>query len=82
MAAGIPVIASDFPAWREIVERNRCGVCIDPFDSAAIAGAIDYFVLNPGAARRMGENGRRAVLEKYNWSIEEKKLCDFYAALA
>jgi glycosyltransferase involved in cell wall biosynthesis len=82
MAAGIPVIASDFPLWRDILERNHCGVCVDPADPAAIAAAIDYFVLNPGAARRMGENGRRAVLEKYNWSIEEKKLCDFYAALA
>ncbi|MDB5729864.1 MAG: glycosyl transferase [Noviherbaspirillum sp.] len=82
MAAGIPVIASDFPLWREILERHRCGVCVDPSDPAAIAAAIDYFVLNPGAARRMGANGRRAVLEKYNWSIEEKKLCDFYTELA
>ena len=78
MAAGIPVIASDFPLWREIIEGNDCGLCVDPLDPRAIAGAIDHLVKNPDIARRMGENGRQAVLKKYNWSIEERKLLDFY----
>jgi glycosyltransferase involved in cell wall biosynthesis len=81
MAAGIPVIASRFPLWRDIVEGNACGVCIDPADPVAIAAAIDYFVLHPDLARRMGENGRRAVLEKYNWQPESRKLVEFYAHL-
>jgi len=79
MAAGIPPIASNFPLWREIVEGNNCGLCVDPLDPAAIAKAIDYLVTHPEEARRMGENGRKAVLATYNWSIEEKKLLDFYA---
>lgn len=78
MAAGIPPIASNFPLWREIVEGNDCGLCVDPLDPAAIAGAIDYLVTHPEEACRLGENGRRAVLEKYNWSIEEAKLLGFY----
>lgn len=78
MSAGIPVIASNFPLWREIIEGNNCGICIDPFDPHAIADAIDYLVLHPPDARQMGENGRKAVLAKYNWSVEEKKLLDFY----
>jgi glycosyltransferase involved in cell wall biosynthesis len=82
MAAGIPVIASDIPLWREIVESARCGLCVDPMDPAAIAGAIDWLLMNPDQACRMGQNGRRAVATRYNWSIEEKKLCSFYAALA
>jgi glycosyltransferase involved in cell wall biosynthesis len=82
MAAGIPVIASGFPLWHSIVEGNDCGLCVDPLDPGAIAGAIDFLVTHPDAARRMGENGRRAVLHHYNWSSEEKKLCGFYAALA
>jgi glycosyltransferase involved in cell wall biosynthesis len=81
MAAGIPVIASRFPLWRAIVEGNACGVCVDPTDPAAIAAAIDHFILHPDFARRMGENGRRAVLEKYNWQPESRKLVDFYARL-
>jgi glycosyltransferase involved in cell wall biosynthesis len=78
MSAGIPVIASDFPLWREIVLGNQCGLCVDPMDPAAIAKAIDYLVAHPDEARQMGENGRRAVLERYNWSVEEAKLMDFY----
>ncbi|MEN3291015.1 MAG: hypothetical protein V7642_268 [Burkholderiales bacterium] len=81
MSAGIPVIASNFPLWRQIIENNKCGVCVDPLDPKAISDAIDYLVLNRDMASRMGENGRHAVMEKYNWSIEEKKLLDFYTIL-
>lgn len=81
MAAGVPVIASNFPLWREIVEGNDCGLCVDPLDPAAIARAIDYLVTHPGEAERMGRNGQRAVQEKYNWSIEEAKLLQLYAGL-
>lgn len=81
MAAGIPVIASHFPLWREIVESNACGLCVNPLDPAAIAKAIDYLVAHPQEAEQMGRNGQRAVQEKYNWDIEEAKLLHFYANL-
>ncbi|MND40571.1 D-inositol-3-phosphate glycosyltransferase [compost metagenome] len=79
MCAGIPVIASDFPLWRSIVNDAQCGVCVDPLKPHEIAKAIDYFINNPDKARVMGEQGRAAVLEKYNWSIEENKLLNFYS---
>lgn len=78
MSAGIPVIASDFPLWREIIHGNDCGLLVDPLDPAAIAKAIDYLVTNPAEAQRMGANGRKAVNERYNWAIEEQKLFAFY----
>ncbi len=81
MSAGLPVIASDFPLWRDIVEGNDCGVCVDPLDPKAIAAAIDRLVENPDLVRSMGENGRRAVKERYNWGVEEKKLLELYRKL-
>lgn len=81
MSAGIPVIASDFPLWREIIVGNQCGLCVDPMDPKAIARAIDHLVLHPDEARQMGENGRRAVLNQYNWGVEEKKLVQLYEDL-
>lgn len=78
MAAGIPVIASDFPVWREIIDANDCGLCVDPRNCDEIAAAIDYLVDNPDIARRLGENGRRAVREKFNWRQQAAKLIDFY----
>lgn len=81
MAAGIPVIASHFPLWREIVESNECGICVDPLDPKAIAKAIDFIVSNPKRAEEMGRNGRKAVCEHFNWAVEERKLLDFYEQL-
>lgn len=81
MAAGVPVIASDFPLWREIVVGNGCGLCVDPMDPAAIAWAIDSLVESPKEAYQMGENGRRAVHSRYNWTVEEVKLLGFYKDL-
>lgn len=78
MAAGIPVIASNFPLWREIVEGNACGICVNPLDPNAIAQAIDFLIIHPERAEEMGRNGRRAVLQHFNWAAEEKKLLDFY----
>lgn len=81
MAAGIPVIASDFPVWREIIDANDCGLCVDPNNCHEIAAAIDFLVNNPDIAHRLGENGRRAVLEKYNWRQQAGKLLDFYEGI-
>ncbi len=81
MSAGLPVIASHFPLWREIIETNECGICVDPLDPKAIADAIDWLVENPTPARTMGENGSKAVMERYNWSVEEEKLLALYDKL-
>ena len=81
MAAGLPVVASNFPLWKEIVEGNNCGLCVDPLEPKEIAKAIEYLLTHPEEARRMGENGRRAVEEKYNWAVEEEKLLALYAGL-
>lgn len=81
MAAGIPVIASDFPLWREIVEGNECGLTVDPLDPQAIADAILYLIEHPDEARKMGRRGRQAVEANYNWEREAKKLTDLYERL-
>jgi glycosyltransferase involved in cell wall biosynthesis len=81
MAVGIPVIASNFPLWKEIVEGNNCGLCVNPMNPKEIARAIEQLLMHPEESRRMGENGRRAVEEKYNWEREEKKLVKLYEEL-
>ncbi|MFC1865289.1 glycosyltransferase family 4 protein [Chloroflexota bacterium] len=78
MAAGIPVIASNFPLWKEIIEGNKCGVTVDPLKPKEIARAIDYLIRNPLKALKMGENARKAVIEKYNWQKESEKLLAIY----
>lgn len=81
MGAGIPVIASDFPLWKQIIEKNNCGICVDPLDPQKIADAVQSLSENPEKAKQMGENGLQKVREKYNWALEEKKLVDIYNSL-
>lgn len=81
MSAGVPVICSDFPLWKDIISGNDCGQCVDPSNPMAIARAIDYFIENPAIAKNMGENGQAAVRRKYNWSAEEKKLFSVYISI-
>ncbi len=78
MAAGLPVIASDFPFWKMIIEENKCGITVDPGDINAIAEAMIYLIENKDQAYAMGQRGRAAVIEKYNWTAEEKKLLALY----
>ena len=58
-----------------------CSLCVDPRDPPAIAAAIDYLASHPDIARRMGENGRKAVCARYNWPREASKLIQFYEHL-
>ncbi len=81
MSAGLPVIASDFPLWREIVEGNKSGLLVDPLKPQEIASAIRYITDHQEEAERMGANGRKAVYERFNWSSEEARLFDFYDLL-
>ena len=81
MSAGIPVIASDFPLWKEIVESNNCGICIDPNKELEIAEAINKLLKDTVKAEEMGKNGQKAVRERYNWNIEEEKLFKVYKSL-
>ncbi len=82
MSAGLPIVTSDFPLWKEIVEGNNCGICVNPLEPEDIAKAINYIISNPKEAEQMGKNGKQAVIEKYNWAAEEEKLLNIYRQLA
>jgi len=78
MALGLPVITSDFQLYRDVVERHQCGFCISPYDAAQLTDKLIYLIGHPNEARRMGERGRLAVEQVYNWTTEAPKLLHFY----
>ncbi|MGS2738800.1 glycosyltransferase [Sinomicrobium sp. M5D2P17] len=81
MSSGIPVIGSNFPLWKEILEKHKCGLTVNPEDPKAIAEGIMQLIRNDDQSKEMGENGKKIVNIIYNWSAESKKLINAYKVI-
>jgi glycosyltransferase involved in cell wall biosynthesis len=81
LAAGLPVVASDFPFWRELLEPIGCALFVDPLDPAQIAAAIEELLADEPRARAMGRRGAAAVHERLSWHGEAPKLVGLYERL-
>ncbi len=82
MAAGLPVVVSDFPFFRALLEPIDCALFVDPLDPAQIAAAVDELLADEERARAMGRRGAAAVRERFNWQAEEPALLELYRRLA
>jgi glycosyltransferase involved in cell wall biosynthesis len=74
MWGALPVVSSDFPNLRKIIEAAQCGICIDPCNAKQAASAIMDLLDKPELRQQMGNNGRNAVLRAYNWPAASKVL--------
>lgn len=81
MAAGLPVVVSDFPYLRALLDPIGCASFVDPLDPAQIAGAVDDLLSDEQRANEMGGRGAEAVRERLNWQHEEPKLLELYERL-
>lgn len=82
MESKLPVICSNYPLWEEIINKYKCGVCVEPNNVKEIKKAIEHIIDNPEEAVKMGERGRQAVFEQYNWGTQEKELLELYDRLS
>jgi glycosyltransferase involved in cell wall biosynthesis len=78
MLNGIPIICSNFSVWNKLIEKEKCGLTVNPNDPQDIKEKIEYLLNNKDEAKLMGARGRAAVLSKYNWESQEKRLIRFY----
>ena len=81
MSAGLPVLASDMPLWKKIIDEAGVGVTANPSDPAALADAMRWMVDHPGECECMGKKGAVLVREQYNWDIESKRLLSLYSRI-
>ena len=81
MAAGIPIIASDFSYWRTLLSGVNCALFVDPLNQGEISLAIKKLAENKEMASEMGKVGRKAIEEVFNWNREKEKLNNLYAIL-
>lgn len=80
IAAGMPVLGSNFPEYKKIILQNSIGEAVDPSKPKLIAEKI-IKMLKKGNQKKYRQNLVGLAKEKYNWSIEEKKLLNFYKRL-
>ena len=78
MERGMPIVVSDFPVWRHLVEDEGVGIAVSPQDPQALAGAVTWLRDHPDVAADMGRVGRKAVVQRYNWNSQGYKLLDCY----
>ena len=78
MAAGLPVVASNFPQVVEVVAETGAGITVDMTDPPKIASALREVLADPERARRMGEEARRAIERQWNWDVAGGVLVDLY----
>lgn len=81
MGAGLSIICSNFPKWKEVVEGNQVGITVNPKDPKEIGLAIDYLLENTALRKKMESNGLRLSLEKFNWESEAVKLSEIYSKI-
>ena len=72
MEAALPVILVDVPVYRKLVEECKCGVLVDVNNVESIKEAIQFLVSHKEEAYEMGQNGRRAVINRYSWDQVSK----------
>ena len=78
MSAGLPVLASDMPLWKEIINDAGVGLTANPAEPAALAQALQWMVEHPDECEAMGKKGITKVREQYNWDIESARLLQLY----
>lgn len=78
MMGGIPIITN---LSAEFVKENGFGIIVEYGNTDQIRAAITQLRDDPELRKRLGDNGRKAFLEKYNWSIMEGNLYDVYGKL-
>lgn len=81
MQFGLPVLASDFPLWREFFNKYKCGLTVNPEKPEEVSDKILYLIENQNERKKMGEIGKKLVFEYFNWNKEEKKLISLYKEL-
>ena len=78
LMAGVPVIASDFPDIRGIIQEAQAGLVVGPDNPQEIADALRLLLSDPEGLRAMSRRARAAAETKFNWALESKALLAVY----
>lgn len=74
MKAGLPVLTTDHPENKKIIDSYNCGLLINTTSPKIVAKKIQEILADPVQYRKMSDNSLKAFEEKYNWEKEKQKL--------
>lgn len=74
MAAGRAIVASDLPAWSDVVADGETALLLPPDDVAAWSGAIDRLRLDCDLRARLGRRAGERALETYTWDVRAERI--------
>ena len=78
MAFALPIIGSDFGHIKEYIDKDNCGIVVNPNSPEDISNAMITLLTDRSKYDLYSKNGRKATLEKYKWDFEFKRLTGFY----
>ncbi len=78
MAFALPIIGSNFGHIKEYIEKDNCGITVDPNNLENISNAMITLLTDIEKYDLYSNNGRKATLEKYKWDFELDRLIGFY----
>jgi glycosyltransferase involved in cell wall biosynthesis len=81
MASGNPIIVNENTSMASIVSEENCGIVVPYNDVEATKNAILRIKNKPDLKNKLGKNGRKAYLSKYNWNVMEKRLINVYDSI-
>ena len=81
MASGVPVVASDLPVARQLMEDGEQGLLVAADRPGEVARAVRMLLDFPDRAAAMGAAGRTRVAERFSWDASVAALGDLYASL-
>jgi phosphatidylinositol alpha-mannosyltransferase len=81
MATGTPVVASDLPAFRRVLDDGDAGVLFPVGDAAALAEAVTELLLDPERRRHLAAAGSR-VVQAYDWHHVARQVVEVYETVA
>lgn len=73
LSCGTPVVASKIGGLQDFIIDNETGITVPPGNPEALAGAINRLLDDADLRHRLGNNGRKLVLEKYTWPVAIQK---------
>jgi len=81
MAAGLPILTTDAPGVKDVIEEGENGIKLPVQDNAAMAEKIIEVLANNTFAERLSKTSLEMAEEVYDWKVVTGKYIEFYEQL-